>query len=367
MVDTSEVTNISSSRVIGHIVALDDIHRIRLIKRLQRDGSICLLDLDLQQMKVYNSLEMVEWRKQFHHIHDRIVRWKKQLKLVVDEKIQSKLAREQEKLKKIRKKMQMLWSESMIEFITETSSMRNCNNCGILYIGSNMYPGDYRIAIDLMLPSSSLKIIAEYDANMYAVHQIKYYLSTQKKRISTGGFPLDNLRTEYLTNKYDKFVSRYEKLGYQLIPYKKILQRPPIRDSIYDIIIMSDVVSHTSKNLSVSLVSIRSLEETSVRASEHEKNDTSLKTERIASKDVLFVALLYKSGETIVVTKGKPIQGYISKKEAIEAVKKRLKRPAPIYIYELDACQFEFVKGKYFSKEELIVVSNSETVMLTER
>ena len=220
----------------------------------------------------------------------------------------------------IKQKIHQIWKDKMLEEIDGKLLLYNGHK--IIFIGFNIYPKDYRIKINIPLPpQANNRGFFDTDANLYASNQIKYYLKTYSDKIIRGDFPTNLLKHDYLESKYDKFIQYYANLGYIGIP----------SDELYNTII----------ELSQQIIDIEKL-----------------------PNDKIYVATLYKSGDIIPVNSKTPIEGFISKDDAINNIRPKIKTNTPIYVYEINPEQFRMLGGKLMATQELYPI-NEESCLLT--
>ena len=67
----------------------------------------------------------------------------------------------------------------------------------------------------------------------------------------------------------------------------------------------------------------------------------------------VYLATLYKSSNSIPVDVNRPIEGYYTRKEAINAIKKKINKSTTIFLYELNIGQFNIVNNKLLATKEL--------------
>ena len=166
------------------------------------------------------------------------------------------------------------------------------------------------------------KIILDINSNIYATNQIKYYLDKYSELIINGKFPLNLLNAKYLEPKYDKFINHYEKQGYTAAPKNKIIGIIQKLDS--QLLVFND----------------------------------------ISNKDI-YLATLYKSGDIIPVNSKMPLEGFLSKDDAINDIKSKIKKNAPVYIYKLKPEQFQLMNGKLLATQPLYPF-NEESILLSD-
>lgn len=88
-------------------------------------------------------------------------------------------------------------------------------------------------------------------------------------------------------------------------------------------------------------------------------------TTSLASPDkIVYVATVYKCIDTIPVNTRTPIEGFLSKKAAIDSIKKRFKTIRVFYLYEVSAEHFQFANGKLFAINHLYP-KNEKSMLLT--
>lgn len=318
-------------KIIGHIIGLDEIHKKKLIKQLS--NHIKIIDLDEIQQTVYNNDDIDKQKKNWENISNNILIRKKQNKLIGSKNNKSNnIENEIKKLvierNRVQQNIHNTWKDNISDYIN--TQLVNHDDHDILFIGFNIFPKDYRIKINLPLPIIptdpnnplySNKIIFDIKPIKYAANQIKYYLQKYSDKIIRGSFPIKLLQIDYLVNKYEKFTQFYDKQGYKLVP----------QDEIYSLIIQLDKQLIESKNISG-------------------KN--------------IYIATIYKSGDIIPVNINTPIEGFLTKDEAINHIRPKLKNNVPIYIYEIKADDFHLHNGKIIATRPLKPF-NEESMLLT--
>lgn len=322
---------IDSTRIpcsVAHVIGLDEIHKKNLIKQLPRH--IMAIDLDNIQQTIYNHKDITKQKLIWSQISNDILVKRKQKKLIGSKRIKTNnLDKEIKKLMYkrniIRKNIHNTWKDKMLEMIDKIREQHSKQN--ILYLGYNIFPKDYRVKINIPIPISpnyskySNKIIFDVRASNYAANQIKFYLKTYSERIIKGNFPLNLLKKEYLVEKYEKITQFYDKQGY----------KPVQQDKLMDAILLLD------------------------------KQVLDLK--KISDKNI-FVATLFKSGDTIPVNKNMPIEGFLTKQEAINNIRPKIKKNVPIFLYEIKAEQFQMANGKIIATKPINPL-NEESFLLT--
>lgn len=324
-----------TNNIIGHIVGLDEIHKKKIIENLPIN--IKIIDLDIIQQKVYNNEEITKKKILWEQLSKNISIKKNQKKLIglkkikpnnIDKDIRLLLQRRNI----IKHDIHMLWKEKVLRAVEKqiNNIANNHIDHHILLIGSSIFPKDYRIRANIVFPGISVKmkygnfinkIILDVNSNIYASNQIEYYLNKYSNMIIHGKFPLKLLDVKYLEPKYDKFINFYEKQGYKFAP----------KDKIIDIVKKIDSQFLLFKNIS-------------------NKN--------------IYVATLFRSGDIIPVNSKMPIEGFLSKDEAINNIKNKLKKNAPVYVYKLKPDQFELINGKLYASQSLYPI-NEESILLT--
>jgi len=319
------------NNTIAHIVGLDEIHKKKLIKQLP--NSIKIIDLDTIQQLVYNHNDIAKQKKIWADLSNQIIIKKKQKKIMTNNNgptsnIDSDIKNLMAKRNQTKQNIHSIWRDKMDDNINKKISENN--DCHIIFIGFNIFPKDYRIKIALPIPVLAIKteksryfnkIIYDTKPNIYAANQIKYYLKMYPDRIIRGIFPLNLLNLEYLAAKYDKFTNFYYKQGYTLVDQNNMTQ--------------------TISQLNNQLVNM----------------------DRISNK-LIYVATLFKSGDIMPVNGKTQIEGFLTKDEAIENIKHKIKKPSPIYLYEMDPKQFHMLDGKLIATQELYPL-NEESLMLS--
>lgn len=305
------------NNIIAHIVGLDEIHKNKLIKKLPQ--TITVIDLDKIQHLIYNDRDIIKQKNIWSSLTREMNLYHKQQKLIGSKRtktnfIYENIRKTNRKRDIIKKRIHKLWKTKMGSLINTKLNVNKKNN--FIFIGFNIFPKDYRVRFNLPINdiyiNSSIKIynklIFEIKPKIYAANQIKYYLHTFANKIINGTFPLNLLKIDYLANKYDKFTTFYYKLGYNFIKNDDILK---MIMNLYKIFIS--------------------------------KKDTSK----------VYLATLYKSSNNIPIDINRPIEGYFTRKEAINAIKKKINKPTTIYLYELNMGQFNVVNNKLIATKEL--------------
>lgn len=305
------------NNILAHIVGLDEIHKNKLIKKLPQ--SIKVIDLDKIQQLIYNDKDIIKQKNIWGTLTKEINLYHRQQKLIGSKRtktnfIHDNVRKTNRKRNIIKRHIHKLWKTKM-ETLTNTELYINRKN-NIVFIGFNIFPKDYRIRFTIPLNdlyiNSSIKIynklIFETKSKIYAANQIKYYIHKFENKIINGTFPLNLLKIDYLANKYDKFTTFYYKLGYHFIQSEDILK----------MITNLNKISLSKKNVSK-----------------------------------VYLATLYKSSNSIPVDINRPIEGYYTRKEAINAIKKKINKPTTIFLYELNIGQFNIVNNKLLATKEL--------------
>ena len=257
--------------------------------------------------------------------------YRKQKNLIGSKRMQStnidaKIKKLMAKRNTIRQNIHHLWKNKMSDSINkQLDPMQH-----ILFIGFNIFPKDYRVKINLPMAPLQInignniylnKIFYDIRPSSYAANQIKFYLKAYTDKIVRGAFPLNLLNTQYLGNKYEKFTEYYYKQGYSPVPHNNLI----------------DLIKQLNKQL--------------------------INRDKIIDKTV-YIATLYKAGDTIPVNGRTPIEGFLNKEDAITNIKTKIKHNAPIYLYKISADQFNMVDGKLFATQSLNP-TNEETLLLT--
>jgi len=313
-----------SNSVIGHIIGMDEMHKNKLTKKLPLH--IRVIDLDDLQQTIYNHINIANQKKMWTQISQNINILKKQNKMIESKGIRTKnTENEINKLLNerniVKKNIHAIWKNMMSDAIND--KLDQYKKYHILFIGFNIFPKDYRIRINIPVPlliSPNNKIIFDIKPTMYASNQIKFYLKKYSDKIIRGVFPLNLLQMEYLVSKYEKFTQFYDNLGYEWVDQKML----------FNII---------------------------------QKLDTQIcQIEEIPNN--VYVATLYKSSDIIPVNSRTPVQGFMTKNEAIDNIQSKIIPGTPIYLYEINANQFHMIDGKLMAINTLNVI-NFESLLLT--
>ncbi|AYV85129.1 MAG: hypothetical protein Satyrvirus4_26 [Satyrvirus sp.] len=341
--------------IIGHIIGLDEIHKRNLLKELP--DSIKIIDLDNMQQIIYNDTEIANQKIIWADISKTILEYKKQRKIA-----KTKIKKLFQERKNVKKYIHELWHNKMSKTIdAEISNAENASH--ILFVGFNIFPKDYRVKINIpvsSVPNSEIsnKIIFDTEPNNYASNQIKFYLNKYSEKIIRGEFPLNLLKVEYLENKYQKFRNFYEKHGYSLIKKDQLVGK--INN------IGSEIVPLLQNNkIDIELVKGGDSTETSVQKNSSENVSTADTATTADTADTIYVAILFKSGNIIPVNGKTPIEGFLTKEEAIQNIRPKLKRNAPIYLYKVGAEQFDKINGKIMATKTL-VADSGEAFLLSQ-
>lgn len=384
---------------ICHLVCLDEIHKMNLIKQISKNISI--IDLDSIQLFVQKSPEIRKEKMIWSKISSKIytIKKKQQIlcksgtsKIKYDKQIFENQIKRQINLKnKTKIKIHNIWKNKMLFEIKKKINLINNN---YIFVGFNIYPKDYRIKVDLDLDKSSKInncIAFDIHSKLYAANQIKYYLHAYSNKIINGEFPLNLLKIEYLCEKYDKIVNYYSKKNYilknkhQIINYieninlkiKENIKLQSISKSIFThgSNITSLCNTHTNTDNKVKIEDEHNIDNIKIIGGKHNINnytkiedkynvnendvvsiDFKLKdnhkcnTKSTNKKNVIYVPTMFKTGNIIPVNKTTPIQGYYSKKEAIDAMKLKIKNCKPIYIHKTTPDNFYLINGCLMSK-----------------
>lgn len=387
------------NKIIGHLVGLDEIHKNKLIKMLPSE--IKIIDLDEYQQLIYNHPDITKLKLIWGQISREIQVSRKQERLIGSKRTKSKnivkhIKKLLEKRNRIRNRIHLIWKEKMIGRINSRLSELTAKS--VLFLGFNIFPKDYRQKINLPLRNMhSGKLIIDLTNKKYASNQIKYYLDKYSEKIIKGTFPLNLLKTDYLTSKYDKFTSYYHKHGYNFIPSDKIidtilkLEKEEIEDgafikenNVVDLVKKSKnkIKNKSDKNSSINVILQKQTTSKSSSESIHTAtiNELQLTTEKNKFPDIItepkigskieskldkkmYVATLFKSGKYIPVNHRTPLEGFISKEEAIKVIRLKINKPTPVYIYQVNGDQFELINKKFIATKPVEIISEESTLM----
>ena len=295
------------SLIIGHIVGIDEINKSRLTRQFSKN--IAIIDLDRIQQFVYNNREIIKQKLSWAQLSNDIVALQKQKKNLESKKANTKniivnIKKTMARRNGIKKQIHTLWKTLMEKLI---NGGKNTAVMSILFIGYNIFPKDYRVKIDLQLPETALTCIYQTDYSEYSNNQIQYYLDKYRDKIIKGTFPLNLLDGSYITKKYAKVCEFYDRLGYQYLDTNTLIKR--------------------------------------------------IKKNRIpAAKPTYYLATLYKSTNIIPVNYRTPIELFLTKKEAIDAVSRSIKRPTnrQIYLYHINTTDIQKKSGRLYTKKSVI-------------
>lgn len=305
--------------VLGHIIGLDEINKKVLTEKL--DNDIKIIDLDILQQRIYNQNDIVAQKKNWSSISQKINVIQKQKSLLKKnggniQNVTSEIKKLMEKRNEIKKQIHDIWKENISYDIDKL--LKKYQDHPVLIIGFNIYPKDYRIKT--VLPVDDNKFIFDINSKNYASNQIRFYLQKYSEAIIQGKFPLNLLKFNYLMNKYDKFCDYYHKNNYLLASLDDIIKK-----------------INQSKNQNVQM----------------RKQDKPI-----------YVATLYRAGNVIPVNSKTPLNGFLSKEEAIEDIKSQLTGDQPVYIYQINPKQFQVIDNKLTAIHHLEPI-DEESVLLT--
>ena len=242
-------TKITPSKIIAHVIGLDEIHKKKLIKQLP--PSVHAIDLDKIQQMVYNHKNIVKQKLVWGQLTRDIVVFQKQKRLIGSK--QTKTTNLDSQIKKamtnrnmVKKKIHQMWKLMMIDRIN--AELNDYKGYRILFLGFNIFPKDYRIKIDLSVPAiPTTKLIYSVKPAKYAANQIKFYLKSYTDKIVKGTFPLNLLKPDFVAGKYDKFTTYYDKKGYALTSPSEILKMINHQDQQFDNLSKLFSVTRSSK------------------------------------------------------------------------------------------------------------------------
>lgn len=313
--------------VIGHIIGIDEIHKKKLIKQLPKN--IIIIDLDIIQQKIYNDKDVVKQKMIWNGLTRDIKIQQKQKRLIgskrvttnnIDKRIKNLMV----KRNTVRQKIHTVWKNKMSNEIEK----QMVSDKNILVMGFNIFPRDYRVKINLPINTISInngmnnysnKILYNTKPGNYASNQIKYYINAYRDKIIRGKFNLSLLDPHYLSTRYEKFFDFYHKQGYS----------PVDSDDLVPVI----------KNLNKQQESLDRIKE-------------------------VYIATLFKSGDKIPVNSKTPIEGFLTRDDAIANIKTKIKKNIPIYIYKANPDQFQMINGKLIAVKEINPI-NEESLLMT--
>lgn len=309
------------SNILAHIIGLDEIHKKKLIKEIPK--TITIIDLDAIQQYIYNHKNITEKKILWSSISQDININRKQKKLIgtnginssnIDKKIKKLLNQR----KSVKQEIHQLWKQMMTENINRKIAKHQYNH--LVFIGFNIYPKDYRVKVNLSTELSN-NFYIDCTPKIYASNQIKYYINNFSDKIINGSFPLNLLKHDYLETRYDKFINYYINANYTGILIDKLLDK---------LLLLSSQIIDTNQ----------------------------------LGGSVVYVATIYKSGDVIPVNSRTPIEGFLSRNDAIDNIKSKIKNNSSVYIYEIDSKQFKMIEGKLVAQHELYPI-NEESCLLT--
>nr|URM62162.1 hypothetical protein [Mimivirus sp.] len=190
--------------------------------------------------------------------------------------------------------------------------LNDSNNKKIIIIGFNIFPKDYRVKMKIEIQPLSINLndisynnTIIYDINPfdYASNQIKFYLNKYQEKIIRGTFPLNLLKQDYLKNKYEKITDCYSKQGYTRVNKKYIIES--VNQFLEQSLIHQQIMKHVMDN-------------------------------------IVYVATFYKAKDIIHANSKLPIYGFITKQEALNDIKPRIKNK-----YQFTFTKYILIISKY--------------------
>ncbi|AFX92639.1 hypothetical protein CE11_00613 [Megavirus courdo11] len=320
------------NNIVCHIVGLDEIHKKRLIKYLNQCHFI---DLDNIQQKIHNKQNLIDQKNLWSQMSQKITILKNQQKNTNTKtsKYESNMINQLiDDRNNVKKTIHDIWKHEMSKVYKQ--ELNNSNNKKIIIIGFNIFPKDYRVKMKIEIQPLSINLndisfnnTIIYDINPfdYASNQIKFYLNKYQDKIIRGTFPLNLLKQDYLKNKYEKITDCYSKQGYVRINKKYIIES--INQFLEQSLIHQQIMEHVIDN-------------------------------------IVYVATFYKAKDIIQANPKLPIYGFITKQEALNDIKPRIKKQIPIYIYQVHSDHFQIQDGKLVSIKPVKIIE-FEPILLT--
>jgi hypothetical protein len=287
-----------------HIVAIDEITKKNFISTIIK--LVNIVDLDLIQYDIHNCNYMKKLKNEWKILNTQILNNRKVIKLnnIRGRKLIGKNNNLMNEQSELNKKIHNYWIKKMIHNIEKIDDPK-------IILGFNIFPKDYRVKIELS--PECPKIIYKLTSNEYTSNQIKYYLKTFENAISKGEFNMDLIKYDFIKKKYDKFTKFYLSKGYHILSDEQIFDK--------------------------------------LNLCEKHK--------------FLYIATRAPSKELIPVNTKTPVQAFLTKRDAVNNIRKYIKKNDMIYIYEIDPKTFEENQGKYFTKQ-LIFPLNEDVITLSE-
>ena len=307
----------TSSNILCHIVGLDDIHKMKIIKNLPAD--LKAIDLDMYQQVIYNDPLLVEYKTKWQNVGNSINLINRQKKFLLDnpiafDKLDQKIKYMTSKRNKITSQIHELWKEKMSIMIN--NKINETPNEKIVLLGLNIFPKDYRQKINLSLDlSKENRFSIDMSLNTYCSNQIKYYLRKFEAEIISGKFPLNLLSHDYLSMRYEKIITHYDKYGYKMITMEqlpviieKLKKEPDIQKYVY-------VPSHI------------------------------------------------KAHDYFPVNSRTPQQGFLHRDDAISYLHRISKKPTTVHIYQVPIDHFQMLGGKMVAMNELPILEAESFIL----
>jgi hypothetical protein len=303
--------------IVGHYVGMDDIHKAKLLRKI--NDKITVIDLDDMQRTIYNCQKVSILKKKWKEINEEIIRLQRQKRIVGSKN--NALVKKIEKKKKsrdgTRDEIYQIWRDDMNEMIEKSCDLAIKP---ILFIGFNIYPKDYRVMAVLPLIRDDRKWFFDIVPDAFASNQIKHNLQTYQERIIKGTFPIDLIRFDYLKGRYSKFTAHYIRKKYHPLSKFQSLNR------IETVLAEIEQTSSLPENL--------------------------------------YYASMITHGDTILPKKKEPIVAYVTKDEALDAIRQKVKPMSVVQLYQISSSQFQLVNGVCQSHNP-VSPSSVESILIT--
>jgi hypothetical protein len=84
---------------------------------------------------------------------------------------------------------------------------------------------------------------------------------------------------------------------------------------------------------------------------------------RLNNSQIIYVATTFRCKDLIPIMANQPIEGFISKQEAIDNLRKKINKKIPIYVYKISADKFDIINGKLESKNDLCPLEEESLIL----
>lgn len=276
-----------------HIVGLDEVEKRRLLRIIP--STVIAVDLDQIQNEVHNLSDIVALR---------------QLRSSAD-----------------KASLRCLWADKCQEMITN----RVDQDLPAIVFGSDLYPPDhrYRCLVKEYQPDECLLVAQSPES--FASNQISHYLTTYADAIIRGRFKTSLLDRSYVASSYKAAMAKYSSYGYRTISQSDLhalinKYQVPLSDRKVLTVNRSPPAPKGIRQLELSLTTVRA------SSTGAQSGKPLVRPEKPSS---LYIATLYYDPQ-MMVNPRMPIYGYLTRAEALDAIKTVMTRSLPVHVYQLD-------------------------------